>query len=105
MDDVELRALAGLYSPPSPELVSALSNAVYALYMGDFGSQKFDLFMWKREIPKRKWRRWRGRVKAGKPIPVWAILFDMPIGGTTTGRYKGPGLPLPFVRPLEKQDG
>lgn len=47
-----------------------------------------ELMMWRGSIPKRKWRRWRGRVKAGKPIPAFMIDFDSP------PRW---GLPLPFV--------
>lgn len=76
----------------SPDYVTLEQRFLSLFYGMDMTSQKFDLFMWKREIPKRKWRRWRGRVKAGKPIPVWAILFE----GTPTGR----ALPTPFVSPL-----
>lgn len=49
---------------------------------------QIELMMWRRHIPKRKWRRWRGRVKEGKPIPPFMIDFDPP------PRW---GLPLPFV--------
>lgn len=88
MTDLEARSLMDLYCMSDVEITSKLDCFFIAM---DFDSQAFDLRMWRGSIPKRKWRRWRGRVAAGKPIPRWAIMFDQP---------RGTGLPTPFVRPL-----